>query len=301
MRTLHAGIDLARLSTDMSTNLLISLATTSAMLLIALAMEMFVPHARPPSSKDAWFNIRYTVVMLALLAGLRPLLLGVPLIFTRALGVGWITFAPGIPGWLCAFLAVLVMTDLLEYLFHRAQHHFAILWSMHELHHSAQHYDVTLSYRHFWVEPLLKMTLLYPLIGVLFNVPATVGMAVGIVFQVNHHVGHMNVRFSPRRLSLLISHPQYHRLHHSRNECDYNKNFCDLLPLWDVLFGTLKRPVHAEFVDVGLDSGAAPHSLVQALLWPWSRSEYGQASAAKTQEYKQPSLNSAEISTRENA
>jgi sterol desaturase/sphingolipid hydroxylase (fatty acid hydroxylase superfamily) len=142
---------------------------------------------------------------------------------------------------------------------------------MHELHHSAQHYDVTLSYRHFWLEPMLKMTLLYPLIGVVFNVPATVGMAVGIIFQVNHHVGHMNLRFSPRRFSLLISHPQYHRLHHSRNECDYNKNFCDLLPLWDILFGTLQQPARNEFVDVGLDSGAAPRSLMQALLWPWRR------------------------------
>jgi sterol desaturase/sphingolipid hydroxylase (fatty acid hydroxylase superfamily) len=271
MRTLHASIDLAHVSADISTNLLISLVTASSMLLIALTTEKCVPHARPPSSEHAWFNIRYTVVMLGILAGLRPLLLGVPLMFTRALGVGWITFAPGALGWWCAFLAVLVMTDLLEYLFHRAQHRFSVLWRMHELHHSAEHYDVTLSYRHFWFEPLLKMTLLYPLIGVVFNVPAAVGMAVGIVFLVNHHVAHMNVRLSPRRFLLLISHPQYHRLHHSRNECDYNKNFCDLLPLWDILFGTLQQPARDQFVDVGLDSGAAPRSLMQALLWPWRR------------------------------
>ena len=301
MRTLHASIDLARLSADMSTNLLISLATTCSMLLIALTAEKFVPHARPPSSEHAWFNIRYTVVMLALLAGLRPLLLGIPLMFTRALGVGWITFAPGILGWLCAFLAVLVMTDLLEYLFHRAQHQFSVLWRMHELHHSAQHYDVTLSYRHFWLEPMLKMTLLYPLIGVVFCVPVTVGIAVSTIFLVNHHVEHMNVSFSPRRFALLISHPQYHRLHHSRNERDYNKNFCDLLPLWDVLFRTLQRPAHDEFVDVGLDSGVAPRSLMQALLWPWRRTQLGHASVTKTPVCETCLLNSEKISTRENA
>jgi sterol desaturase/sphingolipid hydroxylase (fatty acid hydroxylase superfamily) len=275
MRILHASIDLARLSADISTNLFISLATAGSMLLIALTTEKFMPHARRPSSEHAWFNIRYTVVMLALLAGLRPLLLGIPLMFTHALDVGRITFAPGALGWSCAFLAVLVMTDLLEYLFHRAQHRFSVLWGMHELHHSAEHYDVTLGYRHFWFEPLLKMTLLYPLVGVVFNVPATVGMAVAIVFLVNHNVAHMNVRFSPRRFSLLVSHPQYHRLHHSRNECDYNKNFCDLLPFWDILFGTLQQPARDEFVDVGLDSGAAPRSLMQALLWPWRRNKYG--------------------------
>ena len=271
MRIPHASIDLAHVFADISTNLLISLATAGSMLLLALTTEKCVPHARRPSWEHAWFNIRYTVVLLGIIAGFRPFLLAFPLMFTRALDVGYITFAPGALGWLCAFLAVLVMTDLLEYLFHRAQHTFSVLWRMHELHHSAEHYDVTLSYRHFWFEPLLKMTLLYPLVGVVFNVPATVGMAVGTVFLVNHHVAHMNWRFSPRRFSLLVSHSQYHRLHHSRNECDYNKNFCDLLPLWDILFGTLRQPARDEFVDVGLGSGAAPHNLMQALLWPWRR------------------------------
>jgi sterol desaturase/sphingolipid hydroxylase (fatty acid hydroxylase superfamily) len=272
MTALFANIDMARLSADISTTLLVSLSTSSAMLLLAFTVEKCVPNARAPLPEHAWFNVRYMVVMLALVACLRPLLLSVPLILTRALGAGWITFATGVPGWCCAFLAVLVMTDLLEYLFHRAQHTFSLLWRMHELHHSAEHYNVTLGYRHYWVEPLLKLTLLYPLVGVVFKVPATVATAVSMVFLVNHHVAHMNLRFSPRRLTLLVSHPQYHRLHHSRNERDYNKNFCDLLPLWDILFGTLHRPARDEFVDVGLDSGAAPRSLMQALLWPWRRS-----------------------------
>jgi sterol desaturase/sphingolipid hydroxylase (fatty acid hydroxylase superfamily) len=257
MTALLANIDLARLSADISTYLFVALTTSSALLLIAFTVEKCVPHARAPAPEHAWFNVRYMVVMLALVAGLRPLLLCVPLIITRALGAGWFTFATGVPGWCCAFVAVLVLTDLLEYLFHRAQHTFSVLWRMHELHHSAEHYNVTLGYRHFWFEPLLKLTLLYPLVG--------------MVFVVNHHVAHMNVRFSPRWLTLLVSHPQYHRLHHSRNERDYNKNFCDLLPLWDILFGTLHRPARDEFVDIGLDSGAAPRSVMQALLWPWRR------------------------------
>lgn len=30
-----------------------------------------------------------------------------------------------------------------------------------------------------------------------------------------------------------VSRPQYHRLHHSRHERDYNKNFCDLVEVHD--------------------------------------------------------------------
>ncbi|GAB6849262.1 sterol desaturase family protein [Paraburkholderia kururiensis] len=253
---------------------LASLATAGAVLGVAMAIEARVPHAQAASAKHAWFNVRYMIAMLAALALLRPFALGVSLALTRALGGGWVTFREGVVGWCEAFAAVLLMTDLLEYLFHRAQHRFAVLWRMHELHHSAPHYDVTLGYRHFWLEPVIKTALLYPLVGIVFKAPTSVGMAVGMVFLVNHHVAHLNLRFSPRRFGLVVSHPQYHRLHHSRHAADYNRNFCDLLPLWDMVFGTLRRPRPDEFVEIGLDSLAAPQSIADALLWPWRRESY---------------------------
>jgi sterol desaturase/sphingolipid hydroxylase (fatty acid hydroxylase superfamily) len=269
--SLFATDDLSRAFADIPTDLLSAVVSMAALLCIAVVLEKCAGYARQPSARKAWFNVRYTLVMLAILSALRPAALVVPLTITRAFGTGWIRFGHGITGSCCAFVAVLVMTDLLEYLFHRAQHTFGFLWKMHEFHHSADHYDVTLGYRHFWLEPLIKMTLVYPLIGIVFAVPAGVGAAVGIVFLVNHHLSHLNVRFSPRRFGLFVSHPQYHRLHHSRHEAHYNKNFCDLLPLWDVLFRTLQRPVFNEFVDVGLDSGETAHTLLQALAWPWRR------------------------------
>jgi sterol desaturase/sphingolipid hydroxylase (fatty acid hydroxylase superfamily) len=272
MRALMANVDPAHLLADIRTNCVASLAI-GAMMLLLVGLERLVPNARPPSSRHAWFNVRYTVIMVALVGALQPLLIGIPLTMTRALGAGWVSFPTGVAGACCAFVCVLLMTDLLEYLFHRAQHSIGFMWKMHELHHSAPHYDVTLAYRHFWAEGLIKTALLYPLIGIVFSVPTSVATAVGLVFAVNHHVAHLNLRFSPRRVTLLFSHPQYHRLHHSRHERDYNKNFCDLLPLWDILFGTLHRPAHDEFVDVGLDSGAAPGSIVSALLWPWRREQ----------------------------
>ncbi|WP_164707950.1 sterol desaturase family protein [Paraburkholderia phosphatilytica] len=248
-----------------------SLLFVGVMLTTAIAVERFVPHARPVAQRHQWFNLRYTFAMLVLVAAARPLLISVPLILTHALGAGWIAFGRGAIGWVAAFVTVLVFTDLLEYLFHRAQHRFSFLWKMHELHHSAEHYDVTLTYRHYWLEPMLKAMFMYPFVGILFKVPPSVSTTVGIVFLVNHHVAHLNLRYAPRRITLLFSYPQYHRLHHSRHERDYNRNFCDLLPLWDVLFGTHRRLGADEFVDVGLSSGEAPRTLLQALRWPWVR------------------------------
>jgi sterol desaturase/sphingolipid hydroxylase (fatty acid hydroxylase superfamily) len=263
-----ASVGLAQWSAAVSDNSITSLMAV-VVLLLAVAIETRVRHARPPSSQDTWFNVAYAVVLLALIAVLKPFAMIVPLALTNALGGGWISFPAGAAGRFGAFLVVLVTTDLLEYWFHRAQHTVPILWRMHELHHSAEHFDVTLAYRHFWVEPLLKMVFVYPLIGLLFKVAPSVALAMAVTVQVFQYVAHMNLRFSPRRFRLLVTHPQYHRVHHSTAARDYNNNLCALLPLWDILFGTLRRPEPDEFVDVGLVSCAAPRKLWQALLWPW--------------------------------
>ena len=267
---------------DIAESMIASLVFIGALLAIALLIESRLPHARPVSRAHTRFNLRYTAAMLLLLAATRPLQISVPLILTRTLGVGWVAFGAGPLGWATGFFAVLLFTDLLEYLFHRAQHRFSFMWKMHELHHSAEHYDVTLAYRQYWLEPLFKTMFMYPLVGILFKAPAGVGTAVGFVYLVNHHVAHLNLRYSPRRIKFLFSHPQYHRMHHSRHERDYNRNFCDLLPLWDMLFGTLRRVDADEFVDVGLISGLAPRTLMQALLWPWYRTRQAAMLAASS-------------------
>jgi sterol desaturase/sphingolipid hydroxylase (fatty acid hydroxylase superfamily) len=268
--------DLLGVLRELLISTLIGLVVFGAMLALMSAVEMTRP-ARPPSSKHAWFNVRYSVAMQLLLVVLQPILVGAPLILPRAFGAGWITFADGILGWCLGFVAVLLLTDLLEYLFHRAQHHFPVLWKMHELHHSAEHFDVTVTYRNFWAEPLLKAAFLYPLVAVVLKVPAGVGAAVAAVYFVSNHVAHMNLRFSPR-FALLVQNPQFHRLHHSRHARDYNKNFSTLLPLWDVVFGTVRRPARDEFVEVGLESVEPPRSVWQALLWPWYSKRQSSAS-----------------------
>jgi sterol desaturase/sphingolipid hydroxylase (fatty acid hydroxylase superfamily) len=271
MFALPSSMALWRAVSDMAESMLVSTLFAFVVLSIAIVVERCLPHARPVERRDEWFNLRYTLAMLLLVSATRPLQIGAPLILTRAFGAGLISFAPGVGGWVIAFIVVLVFTDLLEYLFHRAQHTVSFLWKMHELHHSAEHFGVTLTYRNYWLEPVLKAMFMYPLVGILFKVPASVATAVGIVFMINHHVAHLNVRFAPRFLSRFVSHPQYHRMHHSRHERDYNRNFCDLLPLWDMLFGTRRELGPDEFVDVGLSSGIAPRSLLDAMLWPWRR------------------------------
>lgn len=267
MKELAVAAHLTHWLDTASLNYLVSLAYL-AVLAVMLALEARVRQARPPRPESTRFNIVYTVLMLAVIAALKPVAMIVPLALTAAFGAGWMVFAPTVSGWCASLLAILLLTDLLEYWFHRAQHAIPVLWRMHELHHTAEHFDVTLAYRHFWLEPLLKMAFVYPLVGLLLRPRPYVPLAMTAITLVFQHLAHMNWRFSPR-FALLVTHPQYHRLHHSRLARDYNRNFCALLPLWDILFGTLRRPGPDEFVDVGVQAVEPPRRLAQAFLWPW--------------------------------
>ncbi len=60
-----------------------------------------------------------------------------------------------LPFWLAVPIYVVVQ-DLGEYLFHRAQHAIPLLWTMHSLHHSDPDMSALTSTRHFWGDRLIK-------------------------------------------------------------------------------------------------------------------------------------------------
>jgi hypothetical protein len=55
-------------------------------LLIMMAVEWRVPHARAASAQDAWFNVLYALIAMILIAALRPLAMLVPLWLTKTVG-----------------------------------------------------------------------------------------------------------------------------------------------------------------------------------------------------------------------
>jgi sterol desaturase/sphingolipid hydroxylase (fatty acid hydroxylase superfamily) len=173
-------------------------------------------------------------------------------------------------GWgaLASFIIVLLTIDALEYAFHRLQHTWPILWKMHSLHHSAVDFNVTITFRHHWLEVLIKGCLLYPLVGVLFKVDPWIVGATSFVFMTGNYFAHLNLRVDLGRYITWVNNPQYHRLHHSIRAEHFNHNFTQLFPLWDHLFGTLWVPAKHEWPATGLADGAQPRSLLAALSWP---------------------------------
>lgn len=163
-----------------------------------------------------------------------------------------------------AVIALFLMMDLAEYLFHRAQHAFPLLWRMHSLHHSDPCVNALTTERHFWGDTYLRALVISPLIGVLLSPPAA---ALGIygVFGTYNVFIHANLPVNFGRMSWILNSPAYHRIHHAREAEHHGANFAALFPIWDVLAGSYRRPTISP--PTGIEEGP-PRSLMEMLIWP---------------------------------
>jgi sterol desaturase/sphingolipid hydroxylase (fatty acid hydroxylase superfamily) len=197
----------------------------------------------------------------------------------NATGGGWVHLRSD--GWwfLVSIVMIVLVTDLVTYLLHRAMHEIPVLWAMHSLHHSAETLTIITGARHFWLEDPISTAIL-PVLPIIFQVPPEVVTIVVVLYFVPEGLVHMNVRLSLGRFALVLNNPQYHRIHHSVEPQHWNKNFCKMLPLFDVIFGTAWKPGKDEFPATGL-AGETATGFLDGMIWPvrhrlsWVRARTG--------------------------
>jgi sterol desaturase/sphingolipid hydroxylase (fatty acid hydroxylase superfamily) len=208
------------------------------------------------------------------------------IMIVNAMGGGW--FHLRTDGWwfLLSVVAVILVTDFWGYLVHRAMHKFPIFWAMHSLHHSAETLTIITGARHFWVEDAIGTAVL-PVLAIIFKIPPEVSLIVGALYLIPEGFVHANIRLSLGRFALVFNNPQYHRIHHSPHPEHFNKNFCRLLPLFDVIFGTALKPGKDEFPKTGLVDQKA-RGFLDGIIWPirhrlsWLRPSSGSSVATGT-------------------
>jgi sterol desaturase/sphingolipid hydroxylase (fatty acid hydroxylase superfamily) len=137
--------------------------------------------------------------------------------------------------------------DFLAYLLHVLAHKIGILWRLHQVHHSDNHFDASTGLRHQPLEGVVNLcalTICYAALGL----PLVAIAIYGVVFAAHSVVSHANIAIPQRVdwwLRLVIVTPDLHRIHHSVNPHEYNGNYGQIFPWWDWMFSTL-RTVPAE-------------------------------------------------------
>lgn len=129
--------------------------------------------------------------------------------------------------------------DLLLYFWHRASHHFELLWQFHKIHHSDAIMNVTTAFRLHLVD-VLMITLVKATYLMIFGFDKSVILTnelINTVFLMFHH---SNIAFKGEKyLSLLFIVPSLHRVHHSTERYQHDNNYGAVFSIWDRLFGTL--------------------------------------------------------------
>ncbi len=172
------------------------------------------------------------------------------------------------------FFVFLLLTQFVSYWLHRAFHHYSWLWPIHAVHHSDVDVDISTSYRHHPLEPLIGLPIAGPVVLIL-GAPMEV-VAAYRLFEVAATVfSHSNIRIPQgleKVLRWLILTPDFHRLHHCSQPHFTNSNYGSLVPWFDYLLGTARQRPYAEqeTMELGLEYLRSPRDgrVDQLLLIP---------------------------------
>jgi len=136
--------------------------------------------------------------------------------------------------WILTFIAI----DFVFYFYHRISHRVNFLWAIHMSHHSSEEMNFAVSFRQAWFGPLSKIPffMVLPLMG--FD-PTVIAVA-GVVSTLWGIVGHTQIVGKLGPLEWIFNTPSHHRVHHGSNSQYIDKNYGNLLIIWDKLFGTFE-------------------------------------------------------------
>ena len=198
---------------------------------------------------------------------------------------GWglfnaIDVSGAVPGWF-AFVASVLILDLVVYGQHVAFHHVPVLWRLHRMHHADQDIDVTTGARFHPVEIAISMILKMAVVALIGAPPAAV-VAFEVVLNATSMFNHGNVAMPAgldRVLRLFVVTPDMHRVHHSIVRAETDSNFGFNVPWWDRLFGTYREAPAAGHLGmtIGIPFFRAPEEqrLGKMLLQPWRNDRPG--------------------------
>ena len=152
-----------------------------------------------------------------------------------------------LPIW-AIWVLTFVIIDLVFYIYHRISHRVNFLWAIHMSHHSSEEMNFAVSFRQAWFGPVSKLPffMIMPLIG--FD-PTIIAVA-GVISTLWGIVGHTQIIGKLGPLELIFNTPSHHRVHHGSNSQYIDKNYGNLLIIWDRMFGTFEP--EKEAVKYGL-------------------------------------------------
>lgn len=162
---------------------------------------------------------------------------------------GWFT-------WLLLFLA----TDLVWYWYHRLAHEINAFWAVHVVHHQSEDFNYTVSARITVFQAVVRCMFwcVLPLIGF----PPVMISIFLLIHGIYPFFIHTRALGKWGWFEKILVTPTHHGIHHASNPEYLDKNYGDVLIIWDKLFGTFVKERKDVEITYGLTKPLNSHSFL---------------------------------------
>lgn len=162
---------------------------------------------------------------------------------------GWFT-------WLLLFLA----TDLVWYWYHRLAHEINAFWAVHVVHHQSEDFNYTVSARITVFQAVVRCMFwaVLPLIGF----PPLMISIFLLIHGIYPFFIHTRALGKWGWFEKILVTPTHHGIHHASNPEYLDKNYGDVLIIWDKLFGTFAKERKDVDIVYGLTKPLNSHSFL---------------------------------------
>jgi alkylglycerol monooxygenase len=161
------------------------------------------------------------------------------------------------PNWL-TWVALFLLTDLVWYWYHRLAHEINIFWAVHVVHHQSEDFNYTVSARITVFQAVVRSLFwsVLPLLGFPPIMISTFLLIHGLYpfFIHTQTIGKLGW------LEYIFVTPSHHRVHHASDPEYLDKNYGDVLIIWDKIFGTFTKEKHTP--TYGLTKQLNSHSFL---------------------------------------
>jgi sterol desaturase/sphingolipid hydroxylase (fatty acid hydroxylase superfamily) len=153
------------------------------------------------------------------------------------------------------FIYGYIVWEFGHFLYHYWGHKVRLFWCLHSTHHAPEQMNLSVTHAHFFLEAPYAdaiRTTVCILLGVepvmlflIMFIDGTYGafIHIGENMMKDGRMGFMNK---------IILTPSHHRVHHARNPLYMDTNFCNLLNIWDKVFGTYQDEQHDIQIEYGI-------------------------------------------------
>ncbi len=142
------------------------------------------------------------------------------------------------PLWAAVIIAFLVQ-DFTGYWMHRLNHRVNIFWNRHIIHHSSEEFNLSCALRQSISETIhFGAILMIP--AAILGIPPKIFAILGPIHLFMQFWYHTRLIDKLGFLEKIIVTPSHHRVHHAINPEYIDKNYGQIMIIWDKLFGTFQ-------------------------------------------------------------